>query len=299
MPQGLEASDQGRIQGRLAEAGSWQVDLTVHDSASGESARQTVTLRGLYAESSPLRWATTMVPAALVGRPFELRFAVVGGVGEPTFELEGDLPAGLEFTPDGIRGAPAGPGRTEIVARVRDAVGQSAPPARFEVVAEAVEDTLPTLSTAELPLALAGRKYKLDFAAEGGVGRYSWLFEGNLPPGLAFDERGIRGAVDPGSPGGIFSFQAQATDALGRKATQDYLLEVVAPEPPREAEPEALGKEASRRSWPWWIVAVAFLATAGLFFSAGKKSGRQAERSLLESQLRVLMAAEQERRLKK
>ncbi len=289
LPEGLEASEQGTVTGRLAKVGSWQVELTVHDPTSGESARRTATLRGLYAETSGLRWASTAVPVALVGFQFEFAFAVVGGVGEPTFKLEGELPAGLEFTPVGIRGTALEPGRTEIVVRAFDAVGQSAPAVRFVVASEAADASVPIVRTAELPPALIGRKYELDFAAEGGVDFYSWRFQGNLPPGLAFGERGIRGTVDPGFTGGNFPIQATVADARGREAEKAYLLHVVGERAPAADATPAPVTDAPKRKW---MVAVASLVLVSgfLFFAAGKRSGRRAERSRLEGQFRSMIA---------
>jgi hypothetical protein len=53
-----------------------------------------------------------------------------------------------------------------------------------------------------LPEAIAGRPYRVDFAARGGRGPLRWALDGELPEGLAFDaERGrIEGTPKAGTP---------------------------------------------------------------------------------------------------
>jgi hypothetical protein len=49
------------------------------------------------------------------------------------------------------------------------------------------------LVTTTIPVALVGSPYTLTFAATGGVGRYSFRFNGTLPTGLSFTDMGIEG----------------------------------------------------------------------------------------------------------
>lgn len=136
---GLELESTGVLAGVLSAAGAWQAQVTVRDPVGGESASRSIAIRAFHPESTQPHWRTTVIPHAIVGSPFEFHFPVQGGVGEFSFRTEGELPAGLYFTEDGIQGTPSSASSSEITVRVSDEPGQKAPPARFEVITERLD----------------------------------------------------------------------------------------------------------------------------------------------------------------
>lgn len=288
LPAGLAAAN-GRIEGEVRESGSWQVELGVRDLATGESASQRLALEGVHDDPSPLRWVTSALPPAVVGTPYNLAFAVAGGIGEPRFEISGALPAGLSFAGGKLSGTPARAGAAEIEVAARDAVGRTAEPRRFRLAVKAVDHSVPAVITRKLPPVVPEQEYHLELAAEGGIGAYSWALSGDLPPGLRFTERGIHGTV-PAGTGGDWRMSAVVSDELGQKSAAAQLsLRVLPSEKPERPLPEPAQAEAKaspapalpRRPSPHWeraalsyLLAMTALVSLGVGAFIGRRCSR-------------------------
>jgi Putative Ig domain len=76
-------------------------------------------------------------------------------------------------------------------------------PGKVKGASDAVEPAKLVVTTpAELPEAIAGRPYRVAFAADGGRGHRRWTLLGDLPKGLSFDrETGLlEGTPETGTP---------------------------------------------------------------------------------------------------
>ena len=217
----------GVLTGRLASAGTWNLEMRVRDLITRETIAGSTILRGVYIDDSQPRFVTTSLPTAIAGTAFEFAFAVAGGIGVPRFSFQGSLPEGLIFTDAGIAGTPTRSGVAEFEVTVTDAVEQPDGPKTFTLQVEEVDRTRPTLVTTALPPAVPGLPYTQALAAEGGFGAYTWTLRGELPPQLAFTSNGmIQGRLDPMAHGN-WPLQVVVQDAKGQSTPpQDFALRI-------------------------------------------------------------------------
>lgn len=166
------------------------------------------------------------LPDGQVGEAYEQRLQASGGSGQFDWRVvEGSLPQGLVLASATgvIRGAPS----TATVATftVRASSGAQADSRAFTLrVSEAPEP--PAITTPEtLPDGEVGRPYRVELAASGGSGPYSWTqVEGGLPPGVALEgTTGILAGIPDAA--GSSSFMVRLTSG-GQIAEKRFRLEV-------------------------------------------------------------------------
>jgi large repetitive protein len=119
-----------------------------------------------------------------------------------------------------VSGTPTSPGLFVFTAQVTDANSRTAQRAIELNVIGALR-----LSPESLPEATRLLEYNTRLTVQGGLGPYQWSIQGDLPPGLVFEDGLFRGA-----PTAIGSFPLTVTvrDSRQRSLTRPYTL-VVAP----------------------------------------------------------------------
>lgn len=189
----------------------------------------TVTLKLNYL---PIRITTETLPDAVIGRPYDVSLAGIGG-NEP-YEwtlVDGTLPDGLSFivrdetVQDATRraaviragsivGTPKGIGDAPFTVRFRlddTPVAQEKGNAIDMPPVEKVFDlrVLPApfdplaleVRTQDLPTGIIAQPYSVDLSAVGGVPPYAWTAEGAMPQGMSVDSAGGRMFGTPAAEG--------------------------------------------------------------------------------------------------
>ena len=178
----------------------------------------------LVVTGGALAIATSALPAAATGVPWDVGLVATGGDGTYLWTATGDLPPGLALTTAGaLGGVPTAAGDYSLTVNVGSAgAAQSA--------TLALHVAQPSLSLAIATNALPAAAWRTPYAARlvafGGTPPYAWsLASGALPPGVAL---GPDGAVE-GTPLAIgpMTFAAKVTDAKSDSATVTLALQVV------------------------------------------------------------------------
>lgn len=172
--------------------------------------------------AAPLVITTTAIPDATVGTAYTATLKATGGTLFKTWSVsDGALPAGLKLSPQGrISGTPQVDGSASFTVTVKDTANHSTT-ASFAV------DVLPMhISTASLPTATLGAKYRVQLAALGGTKPYTWSLEaGDLPGSITLSSAGLLsgypGVFDLGLHQGI---TIRVTDKAGRTDVRTYDL---------------------------------------------------------------------------
>jgi len=140
---------------------------------------------------SVLSIGTTELPDATTGVAYSRTLAAIGGRPEFTWFIDnGALPPGLSLSQTGsISGTPSSAGTFNFVAKVIDAVGNSATKALTLIVRSAAPLTI---TVSQLPRGSVGTPYSQNMGASGGQTPYTWtISSGNLPDGLTLNQTGI------------------------------------------------------------------------------------------------------------
>lgn len=173
---------------------------------------------------------TVQLPMGVVGdeyrHPLEAR-----GVRGPAIwtVVEGDLPPGLDLSPDGVvSGIPEQSGEWRFTVRLASRSGQMTRRELRLLVRESLEEPEGKLQiiTETLPGGFLGRNYLLQLAAEGGTPPYRWDWEGGmLPEGIRFSrDSGVIFGI-PRERGG-FDFFVSVADREEDLAEREYTLRV-------------------------------------------------------------------------
>lgn len=173
---------------------------------------------------------TVQLPMGVVGdeyrHPLEAR-----GVRGPAIwtVVEGDLPPGLDLSPDGVvSGIPEQSGEWRFTVRLASRSGQMTRRELRLLVRESLEEPEGKLQiiTETLPGGFLGRNYLLQLAAEGGTPPYRWDWEGGmLPEGIRFSrDSGVIFGI-PRERGG-FDFFVSVADRGEDLAEREYTLRV-------------------------------------------------------------------------
>lgn len=239
LPAGLRLDQrEGIISGVPARAGKFTFALEANDIA-GHTARRAFTLvvRPKEVAKELAFLGSTLLPEAVVGRPYSRRFEVSGGSAPYRWRLaSGSLPPGITLDPASglLSGTPSSAGQFLFSVEVTDNTSAAATQ-RFTLKVTEARPARAPLEIATPPglgRATVGTDYSVELRAMGGAPPYTWsLASGSLPAGLALDEtRGIMSGV-PNSAG-QFKFGLQVADAERATAGATFLLEVDQPAPP-------------------------------------------------------------------
>jgi hypothetical protein len=130
----------------------------------------------------------------------------------------------MTFSSGTLGGTPTAAASGIMTFQVTDAKGQTGS-ASLTLTVTAGGPTITTPAT--LPNGEATAPYSQSLAASGGTPPYTWtVTSGPLPAGLSLNPGGVISGV-PTTAGG-FAFTVQVADSVNRKATQNFLLTVIA-----------------------------------------------------------------------
>lgn len=221
LPDGVGLATDGTVSGTPTAAGSFDFTAEVR-SDDGQSATVDLTL----AVAEPLQVASTTLPEAEAGMPYDEDLAAEGGSAPYGWALvQGETPQGLTFDPAGaVSGTPTLVGSFDFTVRVTDAEGRTAE----AVVSLTVGGTPlpPTITTSSVPEGKTGTFYAASFEATGGDGSLVWsLAQGQLPSGLEL--RGVGTIVGVPTEPDTSEVTVQVESA-GMTATADFTLRIQA-----------------------------------------------------------------------
>ena len=134
LPPGLSLSGKGVLSGTPTTAGTYNVIVTVQDSAT-PPAQSSGNYAIAIAPPPPPVIDTNLGPySPVIGIPYSFTFSATGGQAPLTWTETGQLPPGLSFSSAGVlSGTPTKTGPFPIVVTVQDSAGQSSAPADFNL----------------------------------------------------------------------------------------------------------------------------------------------------------------------
>ncbi|RKY18476.1 MAG: hypothetical protein DRP63_02055 [Planctomycetota bacterium] len=214
LPEGVELSEHGVINGVPSEEGVFSFVVRVENEKSGDRAKRRFTLTVLGIEiTSPASETIEMV----YNEAQHIRFEAEHGKEPLSWEIsEGALPSGVSFTSSGVLyGTPKKEGDFPVLVKVTDANGNT--DERAYVICVTGAPT--TLTIATLPVSpdndgRVGLQYKFQFVATP-AGQHRWsLAEGSqLPQGLTLEqESGLLHGTPEES--GTFEFTVKVEDEV-------------------------------------------------------------------------------------
>lgn len=185
-PKGVSINQEtGEISGKPSVVGNFDFLVKVLDSRRKSSTKNA----SVSIISDPLAIATTSLPAAKAGVPFNAEIATSGGILPVDISLKDgtNLPPGLTLAKGRISGTPTAAGSfsftvlahdssTPTKSRVEQTFNMEIPSYGMEIAGE------PGLISGKLREPLSAT-----FQATGGQAPYKWLASGDLPRGLALD----------------------------------------------------------------------------------------------------------------
>ncbi|MEI2429469.1 putative Ig domain-containing protein [Lysobacter yananisis] len=211
LPAGLSISG-GAIVGTPTASGAYSVTIKSTDSSLPGPGVPAVAFRirtytGTVLEPPTIAVNPATAANGTVAVAYSQAFSATGGTAPYTFQIVpgGQLPAGVTLTGGTLSGTPTQAGTFNFSVRATDANGFFNSRAYTIVVAPPSIAVDPNT----LPDATVGAGYSQTFSATGGIGGYSFVRTGTLPPGM-----NLTGAVLSGTPtaGGSFTFTITATD---------------------------------------------------------------------------------------
>ena len=176
---GLVTNASGNIEGVPTSTGSHQLSVDVTDS-SGRTASKTFNL----SIDDTFVLTTTKLNNGIVGSPYTQTLTATGGYGTYTWNVyAGQLPDGIVLNSNGqLTGTPTRATNGTIVLSVTDDYGRT----QFKDLNFLVVDPL-TFITSSLPTGLTDAGYSELIVTRGGVGPFSYSYEGQLPAGLSLN----------------------------------------------------------------------------------------------------------------
>lgn len=223
LPSGMSLSGGGTLSGVPAEAGAFNITVTVTDSQNNTGTRDyTLTIdavAGLLAIAPPT------VPDGTYSSAYSQQLTASNGDGNYTFSLtSGTLPAGMTFSPAGLlSGIPLETGPFSIDVAVVDGQGNTGS-ANYTFSINAATGLI-TISPPTLPDATFGSAYGKVLTATGGSGGYAFsVVSGALPAGLTMAPDGRIGGIPTVT--GTFAFTAGVEDDQGNTGQLAYSLVV-------------------------------------------------------------------------
>ena len=234
LPAGLSLDPTtGVVSGVPTTPGTSNLVFTVTDQTSATASSVSLSLT----ISDPVAIATTTLPPATTGSAYSTPLSGTGGVGPYTWTLLGGaLPTGLSLSGGGlITGSTGSTGSFPLVLRLTDSQGKtSIRTLTLQVQAPATTPgptTPPTLqiTTITLPGGVVGIPYDQPIQVTGGVGPFTFVSNGGLPPGLSLDPSSGRLSGTPNGSGS-FSFTVTVMDQNGLISSRTFTVAIaVAP----------------------------------------------------------------------
>ncbi len=227
LPAGLNLSTGGLISGIPTAAGTFNIVVTVTDSALNTASSTfslTVEATLTITTTSPLKTGTVNVA-------YSQQLAATGGTGAGTYTWSTNTAGtsslaavGLSLSPAGlVSGGSPSLGSASFTATVTDSASHTASVTFAVTIAN-----LLTVTTATLPAATTGAGYSQTLSAAGGSGTgYTWSVSGTS--NLATFNLSLSSAgVISGTPAttGTASFTAKVTDSASNTATQALTIQV-------------------------------------------------------------------------
>jgi hypothetical protein len=210
LPPLLQFLPSGLLQGTPKTTFDGFIDVTATDGVRSNTKKfHLVVVNGLVV-------ATTSLPDAAFGTPYQANVVAAGGTGPYTWSLRsGLLPAGLTLNPDGtITGNASSEGVFPFSVTVTDQNGAEAHGSLSITVGSALH-----IVTLLVPVATINNDYSFALQAAGGTpftsgSPYHWtLAAGSLPPGLSLSPDGTISGKPTTTDGSTFT--ARVTDAVG------------------------------------------------------------------------------------
>jgi uncharacterized repeat protein (TIGR01451 family) len=186
---------------------------------------------------SSLRIATTVLPDAVIGRPYLYRLGAVGEQGASAWRFDPGLgapPSWLSIgATDGVlSGTPTGSGGTEVVGLtvvLENAGRQSVTRLAMRVLPSTSSLDITTTSLPAIVNSTSSQ-YQYQLGAAGGARPYTWrVAGGTLPTGLALGTDGTLFGAPRATPNGNVPVTFEVRDALGTRAQRQLSLRLIAP----------------------------------------------------------------------
>lgn len=215
LPTGLSLTTGGLISGTPTASGTFNVVVTVKDSANNSAqATFSIAIEATLAIST-----TSPLASGTVNVAYSQTLVATGGSGTYTWSTTGTntlSSLGLSFTGGVVSGKPSTTGTATFTAVVTDTQSHTAQTTFSVTVYNAL-----TITTTSLPAADQGFAYSQTLAAAGGTGTgYTWsATSSNLSTyGLSLSSAGVVSGTPTTS--GTASFTANVKDSGGNTATQ-------------------------------------------------------------------------------
>ena len=226
LPNGLEITSDGRIFGDVNDQpGNYLIRVDAIDNcifgARVDTERFFISLTGVC---QPIAFDLDGIGNPTLGAPYLQQFPILGGVAPYSYVLdEGELPTGITFDEElgELSGIVTNPGEIGgeffVTLTVTDSCTAEGGPAMFTdtfdfTVDPPICDDL-SITTTDIPDAIANQTYEFQLESTGGFGRISWSAdEGSvLPDGLDLDNTGLLSGLTTDLPG-TYTLIAVATD---------------------------------------------------------------------------------------
>jgi hypothetical protein len=196
LPPGLMLNADGTLAGVTTASGSYDVQLTVTDSATTQSS---ATQEFVLLVAAPFAVTTTSpVSTALLGRPYSTTLAIAGGKSPYTWSIAGgSLPSGVTLSNSGtLSGTPTAAGTATFVVQCQDGANETA----IKPLTLLVQPPLGIVTTA-IPAIVAHTAYFHLFESSFGTAPFHWAVVGSLPDGVILTDGGLLTGtgVTPGS----------------------------------------------------------------------------------------------------
>ncbi len=252
LPDGLQlgsaagASSLAVISGRPTRSGTFSFEVVA--TSAGQTARERYTLT-VERSDQPLVVVTDVLGGGFTQLPYEQLLVAGGGEGPYTWERvedEGELPVGLDLSPDGlITGSPQTPSRFGFTLRVTDSLGEVATKA-FEMSIDSAVD-VGIVSMQLTPVSVA-QEVEIPLVAMGGLQPYRWRALTPPPPGTTLTENGIlRGTADQV---GRWPLQVEVVDgSRGRNSDTALVILVVEDDGAMRLTPDAFPAGLVQRTY--------------------------------------------------